>query len=193
MEPFVFTFKSPKHNEFRVIANNKYEYEYNIQWEHLDSGESGSETDVTENYKIPAEKNGMYRVEITGQFPHFKSLSSFFDNDVIQTVEQWGDIEWQSMEQMFQFCTGFTLNASDTPNLENVENMSRMFLGANSFNQPINNWDVSNVENMTGMFYKAESFNNGGKSLDWDNTEMLEGTEYNSLSERFKRWLSSKF
>ena len=30
---------------------------------------------------------------------------------------------------------------------------------AKSFNQPLNNWDVSNVENMFGMFCNAESFN----------------------------------
>ena len=30
--------------------------------------------------------------------------------------------------------------------------MKEMFEGANSFNQPLNNWNVSNVEKMTRMF-----------------------------------------
>ena len=34
-----------------------------------------------------------------------------------------------------------------------------MFYGAESFNQPLNNWNVSNATNMDGMFRDAESFN----------------------------------
>src|SRR5690554_6732559 len=34
-----------------------------------------------------------------------------------------------------------------------------MFSSANSFNQPLNSWDVSNVLAFEGMFYNAQSFN----------------------------------
>ena len=34
-----------------------------------------------------------------------------------------------------------------------------MFRGASSFNQPLNNWNVSNVKDMEGMFWIATSFN----------------------------------
>ena len=34
-----------------------------------------------------------------------------------------------------------------------------MFAGANSFNQPLNKWNVSNVDNMWSMFAFARSFN----------------------------------
>ena len=40
-----------------------------------------------------------------------------------------------------------------------VENMQRMFWYASSFNQNLNNWDVSNVTVMDGMFDKATVFN----------------------------------
>ena len=36
--------------------------------------------------------------------------------------------------------------------------MGCMFFEAKSFNQPLNNWDVSNVKDMTSMFYVAISF-----------------------------------
>ena len=44
-------------------------------------------------------------------------------------------------------------------NVSNVEDMEGMFAGAQSFNQPLNNWNVSNVWYMEGMFYNATSFN----------------------------------
>ena len=37
--------------------------------------------------------------------------------------------------------------------------MVAMFANANSFNQPLNNWNVSKVESMVGMFDEATSFN----------------------------------
>ena len=44
-------------------------------------------------------------------------------------------------------------------NVSNVTDMSRMFEEASSFNQPLNNWDVSNVTDMRRMFNGARSFN----------------------------------
>ena len=43
--------------------------------------------------------------------------------------------------------------------VSNVTNMSNMLTSANSFNQPIGNWDVSNVINMSSMFFNADVFN----------------------------------
>ena len=43
--------------------------------------------------------------------------------------------------------------------MSNVTNMRGMFIRAESFNQPLNKWNVSKVTNMEEMFYRAESFN----------------------------------
>ena len=48
------------------------------------------------------------------------------------------------------------VNLEDT---SNVTDMSRMFSGAESFNQPIGNWDTSKVTDMSSMFSVAKSFN----------------------------------
>ena len=40
----------------------------------------------------------------------------------------------------------------------NLFRFSLVTYGASSFNQPLNNWDVSNVEDMREMFTNAESF-----------------------------------
>ena len=40
-----------------------------------------------------------------------------------------------------------------------VTNMSSMFKGATTFNEPLNKWNVSNVTDMGDMFIAATSFN----------------------------------
>ena len=40
-----------------------------------------------------------------------------------------------------------------------VTSMEKLFLNAETFNEPLNNWDVSSVTTMNAMFYEAESFN----------------------------------
>ena len=40
-----------------------------------------------------------------------------------------------------------------------MTNMEAMFWGATSFNQPLNNWNVSKVTYMYDMFEEATSFN----------------------------------
>ena len=47
----------------------------------------------------------------------------------------------------------------ETWDTSKVTNMSGMFQGAESFNQPIGNWNVSNVTDMSHMFESAHSFN----------------------------------
>ena len=48
------------------------------------------------------------------------------------------------------------VNIEDT---SNVTDMNGMFLGAESFNQPIGSWDTSRVTDMSEMFGGAKSFN----------------------------------
>ena len=49
-------------------------------------------------------------------------------------------------------------------NVSNVEDMEQMFKNATSFNQPLNNWDVSNVTDMRRMFEEASSFRDAGRN-----------------------------
>ena len=59
------------------------------------------------------------------------------------------------------------VNIIDT---SNITNMSGMFCGASSFNQPIGNWDTSKVSDMSVMFCQVSSFN---QPIDnWDTSKV---------------------
>ena len=70
-----------------------------------------------------------------------------------------------------------SVNLKDT---SNVTNMSGMFDGAKSFNQPIGDWDVSNVEDMMGMFSHS-IFNNDISKWDVSNVEGMSFMFANSI------------
>jgi surface protein len=65
----------------------------------------------------------------------------------------------QDSSDMFANQTNLTAIEFSGVNTENVKNMSGMFENAYSFNQPINNWNVSKVTTMAQMFHNAMSFN----------------------------------
>lgn len=54
-----------------------------------------------------------------------------------------------------------------------VTNMNLLFYNENSFNQNIENWDVSNVTTMYAMFWNAASFNNSIKYWDVSNVAVF--------------------
>ncbi len=84
-------------------------------------------------------------------------------------VEKYGEISnWDtskvtSMSYMFHEARSFNQPLNNW-NVSKVWDMTHrymllMFEDASSFNQPLNNWNVSNVTGMGGMFAAATSFN----------------------------------
>ncbi|UOY05335.1 BspA family leucine-rich repeat surface protein [Muricauda sp. SCSIO 64092] len=74
------------------------------------------------------------------------------------SVDQWGHINWTTMENAFYGCAEMNVLASDVPNLDNVTNMAFMFSGASAFNADISSWNTANVINMASMFHAASAF-----------------------------------
>ena len=79
--------------------------------------------------------------------------------DKLLSVEQWGDIAWESMANMFHGASNLTLNATAPPVLSGVTSMNSMFSGATAFNQDIRGWNVSGVTDTRFMFSNAAAFN----------------------------------
>jgi surface protein len=190
-QPFITTWKTDnpgisEDNQITIPTYPGETYDYTVDWGDGTS-DIGVTGDIMHNYTVP----GLYEVAISGLFPRIYfnydgNPENVGDKDKIIAVEQWGDLNWTSMEQAFNGCMNMDVVATDAPNLSNVTSMSgifagctslvgnssfsswnttniitmsQAFYGANLFNQDIGNWDVSNVINLYGMFLGAKSFN----------------------------------
>ncbi|WP_375560632.1 BspA family leucine-rich repeat surface protein [Bernardetia sp. OM2101] len=146
-----------------IRTNDKLDYDYDITWKNLTNKGvgDGSAQNQKDNCIITNLENGsIYEIAITRIFPRFY-MDSFKPNFKLQTLEEWGEIEWQSMANTFRGCENLVYNATDIPNLENVTDMSAMFSECKNFkgNATLNDWNIENVTNMWGMFYEAVLFN----------------------------------
>ncbi len=185
-------------NSCITITTNGSGYNYEVDWNNDGIYESQNLTgSIVHDFGTP----GIYTIRIRGAFPSFKAGN---DSEKLLSVDQWGDIQWQSMIDAFAHTSFLSLNATDTPNLSqvtslrgmfdsslfnddisqwdvsNVTDMSYMFDSALNFNQDLENWDVSNVTNMRQMFYFAEFFNQDLNN--WDITSVTNFENIFSLS-----------
>ena len=182
---FITTWETTSSNESITIptANSSSDYDFEIDWgDGTTETITGADPDPSHEYTTA----GTYTVTIStsnaGQaFPQiFLAACSgdFCDGDEanaekLQTIEQWGAIEWESMALAFAGATSLTYNASDAPDLTNVTNMTRMFQGISGFNEGIGNWDTGNVISMVAMFQDVTSFNQDISGWDTGNVENM--------------------
>ena len=165
-EYFITTWKtdnnSTLHSNQITIPTFGDGYYYSVDW-----GDGTSSKNIIEDITHTYKKSGTYKVKILGKFSriYFADGTDNYGNVTNEnnfkliSIDQWGDIEWNSMASAFIGCVNLTGKFSDTPNLSNVRDMSSMFYNAVSFNQNIANWNVSHVINMYSMFSGANSFN----------------------------------
>lgn len=151
--PFITTWQTTTANESITIPTAGTGYDYTVDWGDgtVESGLTGS---ATHNYATAA----THTVSINGDFPRIY-INNSADKDKILSVEHWGNIAWQSMGSAFYGASNLVINASDSPDLSGVTDMSLMFAGASSFNQDIGSWNVSSVTDMSLMLQDASSFN----------------------------------
>ena len=179
---FITTWRTTTANESITIPASGGGYNYNVDW-----GDGNVTTGETGQATHPYVTAGDYQVTITGTFPSIVfGVSAAPNSQKIISVDQWGCNPWASMFYGFYGCSNLVINGSDTPNLANVNNasrmfekctalgggngnwnwdtstitdMSRMFFETGNFNQDIGAWDTGNVTNMLQMFYLSDVFN----------------------------------
>ena len=157
--PFVTTWRTASPNESITIPVGGSTGTYTVDWG------DGTVTSVTGDASHAYASLGEYQVVISGDFTRIY-LSGSPNAEKLQSIDQWGGIQWESMNSAFEGATNMVYRANDAPNLSNVTDMSQMFANADSFNGDLSDWDVSSVTDMSEVFVGAYSFN--GDISDWD-------------------------
>ncbi|WP_192938307.1 BspA family leucine-rich repeat surface protein [Flagellimonas hadalis] len=168
---FVTTWRTTVANEQITIGTNDgLTYDYTIDWgdgtvEEITASESPSHAYATA---------GDHTVAILGQFPQIIMGDHESMAPKLLSVDQWGNIQWESMYGAFALCSNMTYKATDTPDLSQVVDLGYMFYNATAFNGDIGDWSVGNVTNMAFMFSGASSFNGNIGAWDVNNVVSME-------------------
>ncbi|MEX0275599.1 MAG: BspA family leucine-rich repeat surface protein, partial [Flavobacteriaceae bacterium] len=154
-----------------TISTHPYEtYNYTVDW-----GDGSTSENVTGNIVHTYESRGTYRVSISGDFPRMY-FGHGSDPSKLIFINQWGDMNWSSMEEAFKGCENLEVLAADVPDLSRVSSLARMFSGTIHLrgNPSFSNWDVSNITNMSRMFHETY-FNQDISSWDVSNVTNMSG------------------
>ena len=129
-------------------------YDYYVDW-----GDGSAEENITTagNHSHDYDIKGIYQIKIRGTMPHI-----YFANtgDILKliTVDNWGNIAWESMDAAFYGCANMTGTYIDCPNTTTVTTMASMFRDCTAFNQPVN-FNTAEVISMYYMFRGCTAFN----------------------------------
>ncbi len=131
-------------------------YNYDVYWEEIGNESNNGTSSATSTLFLTFPSPGTYRIDVTGDFP---SLYLSGEAPKLLSIEQWGDIQWKTMERALYGAVNARINATDAPDLSQVTSMDSMFCNATSMNDSINHWDVSHITDMSALFAGATAFN----------------------------------
>ena len=153
-DDFVTTWKTTAANEIITIPIDRAAGIYSIDW-----GDGATSENVTGDQMHSYAAAGNYTVRISGDFTKIY-LNNDPDNAAkLVSIDQWGDVRWESMNGAFRGASNMIYNATDVPDLSETTEMISMFRNAHNFNGNISNWDVSKVTEMHLLFSGARRFN----------------------------------
>ena len=181
---FVTVWETTSANDAVTIPVGDSEATYTIDW-----GDGTIDRDVTGNQTRTYAEAGNYTVRISGDFERIYLGGNSTNAAKLQSIEQWGTVKWRSMAGAFQDAANLRYNATDTPDLAKVANMSGMFHSAASFNGDISSWNVSQVTDMSYMFDTARAFNQPLNS--WDVSGVTDMSEMFNTALAFNQPLNS--
>ncbi|MGM0580778.1 MAG: BspA family leucine-rich repeat surface protein [Bacteroidota bacterium] len=138
-----------------VSANNEINIpavgnQYKVEWEEIGNLSNNGIEYHNGNTTITFPNEGTYRVKLYGELEQIQ-FNNEGDTAKITAIEQWGDIAWDALDSAFMGCNNLIYNATDTPDLSNVTDMSYMFSDASSLDANLGSWDISNISDMSGM------------------------------------------
>ena len=139
---FVTTWRTASPNESITIPVGSSTGAYTVEWG------DGTVTSVTGDASHAYASPGKHQVVISGNFTRI-FLNGSPNAEKLQSIDQWGDVQWESMNVAFGGATNMVYRATDVPDLSGVTGMYAMFDYAGSFNGDISPWDVSGVTDMS--------------------------------------------
>ena len=95
---------------------------------------------------------------VESKIKQYTGFTPMTKDELIVAVKMWYSNEWYS-DEVDNEAILLKYGCISNWNVQNINDMSRIFHGYEYFNEPLNNWNVSNVTNMNFMFYKCEKFN----------------------------------
>ncbi|MDE0090678.1 MAG: PKD domain-containing protein, partial [Thaumarchaeota archaeon] len=101
---------------------------YTIDW-----GDGNTGTGVSGDQEHTYAQPGIYTVRISGDFTRILLGGDPANSQKLQSIEQWGSIQWSSMESAFAGASNMRYNADDYPDLSGVSSMSQMFSSTDNF------------------------------------------------------------
>lgn len=152
-----------------------FNYNFDVDWD--DDGIFDS-IGMTHTVIHQYPDTGTYTIRIRGNFPRLLlgfSLNTAVFNRKLVALEQWGTTTWQRLDSAFFGCLDMEYNATDSPDLSAVADLSFLFAGNFKFNGNIGNWNVSGITNMESLFSSCTVFNQDISAWDVGNvTNMRE-------------------
>ena len=139
---FVTTWRTASPNESITIPVGSSTGAYTVEWG------DGTVTSVTGDASHAYASPGKHQVVISGDFTRI-FLNGSPNAEKLQSIDQWGGVQWESMNVAFGGATNMVYRATDVPDLSGVTGMYAMFDYAGSFNGDISPWDVSGVTDMS--------------------------------------------
>ncbi len=156
---FVTTWDTTTNLSIDLGVDPNYSSDYNFNIQILDNNNNivGDYTGINGAFLYTVPNPGIYTIRINGEKypnPYFFGSNAALNGQLI-SVDQWGDIEWKSMNRAF-FGITTDLSTSDVPDLTRVTDASYMFANSNVGNLAVlSNWDMSSINNMSYMFWNA--------------------------------------
>jgi|GEM_PF-2801338 len=143
-----------------IPTSNSFTYDFIVDWGDGNISSNLSQQDDTSH---TYEEAGIYEVRIFSEYSHFAILpeTNQQSNNIqkLLSIEQWGNIQWKSFRKSFENANQLIINATDIPNLQQVESMREIFKNAPLVNFDMSGWVVSQVKNFQSAFEDAISFN----------------------------------